>query len=68
MLLPPLKTQDEYVELAEAAGLKVLHPPKDISKDVAKTWYVCIVTPGHPVLSSPKPVASRPFGDRKLTK
>lgn len=45
MLLPPLNTQDEYVQLAEAAGLKVLHPPKDISKDVAKTWYVDTVTP-----------------------
>ena len=40
MLLPPLCTQADYVSLAEGAGLKVLHPPKDISKDVAKTWYV----------------------------
>ncbi|KEF55553.1 uncharacterized protein A1O9_08303 [Exophiala aquamarina CBS 119918] len=38
MLLPPLKTQAEYVQLAEAAGLIVLHAPKDISNDVAKTW------------------------------
>ncbi|KIW60223.1 hypothetical protein PV05_00458 [Exophiala xenobiotica] len=38
MLLPPLCTQADYVSLAESAGLKVLHQPKDISKDVAKTW------------------------------
>ncbi|KAK4946817.1 hypothetical protein LTR10_014320 [Elasticomyces elasticus] len=38
MLLPPLCTQSDYISLAEKAGLKVLHPPKDISKDVAKTW------------------------------
>jgi hypothetical protein len=38
MLLPPLHTQSEYVSLAETAGLKLLHPPKDISKEVAKTW------------------------------
>ncbi|EXJ84354.1 hypothetical protein A1O3_05021 [Capronia epimyces CBS 606.96] len=38
MLLPPLCTQAEYVAMAEAAGLKLLHAPKDISKDVAKTW------------------------------
>ncbi|KIW21357.1 hypothetical protein PV08_01937 [Exophiala spinifera] len=38
MLLPPLCTQRDYVAMAETAGLKVLHEPKDISKDVAKTW------------------------------
>ncbi|KAK5200268.1 hypothetical protein LTR99_009066 [Exophiala xenobiotica] len=38
MLLPPLCTQADYVSLAESAGLKVLHQPEDISKDVAKTW------------------------------
>ncbi|KAJ9645010.1 hypothetical protein H2204_001472 [Knufia peltigerae] len=38
MLLPPLCTQKDYVSMAESAGLKVLHEPKDISKDVAKTW------------------------------
>ncbi|KAI1611051.1 tocopherol O-methyltransferase [Exophiala viscosa] len=38
MLLPPLSTQSDYISLAEKAGLKVLHPPKDISKEVAKTW------------------------------
>lgn len=38
MLLPPLCTQADYVSLAEAAGLKVLHEPKDISQEVAKTW------------------------------
>jgi tocopherol O-methyltransferase len=38
MLLPPLCTQQDYVSLAEAAGLKVLHEPKDISQNVAKTW------------------------------
>ena len=40
MLLPPLNTSSQYVSMAETAGLKVLHPPKDISKDVARTWYV----------------------------
>jgi len=43
MLLPPLKTQDEYVQLAEAAGLNVFQAPKDISKDVARTW--CVTHP-----------------------
>ncbi|KLU84977.1 methyltransferase [Magnaporthiopsis poae ATCC 64411] len=38
MLLPPLFTQREHVEMATAAGLKVLAPPKDISKEVSKTW------------------------------
>lgn len=40
MLLPPLCTQPEYVKLAIDAGLKVFHEPKDISKDVSKTWLV----------------------------
>ncbi|KAK4043024.1 S-adenosyl-L-methionine-dependent methyltransferase [Parachaetomium inaequale] len=38
MLLPPLCTQQEYVNLATGAGLEVLGGPKDISKDVSKTW------------------------------
>ena len=39
MLLPPLCTQQDYVDLAKGAGLKVRGPgPKDISKDVSKTW------------------------------
>lgn len=38
MLLPPLCTQQDYVSLATAAGLQVLGGPKDISKDVSKTW------------------------------
>lgn len=38
MLLPPLHTQDGYVELATKAGFTVLSGPKDISQDVAKTW------------------------------
>ncbi|KAH8893329.1 methyltransferase [Thozetella sp. PMI_491] len=38
MLLPPLCTQPEYVKLATDAGLKVVGGPKDISKDVSKTW------------------------------
>lgn len=40
MLLPPLCTADEYVEMAQKAGFKVLKGPIDISKDVAKTWYI----------------------------
>lgn len=42
MLLPPLCTQHDYVRLATDAGLEVLREPKDISKDVSKTWYVLI--------------------------
>ncbi|KAI0125838.1 tocopherol O-methyltransferase [Xylariales sp. AK1849] len=38
MLLPPLSTADEYVEMAEKAGFKLSKGPVDISKDVAKTW------------------------------
>lgn len=40
MLLPPLCTQQEYIGFARDAGLEVLNGPKDISKDVSKTWYV----------------------------
>ncbi|OBR10639.1 methyltransferase domain-containing protein [Colletotrichum higginsianum IMI 349063] len=38
MLLPPLCTQPEYVGLAKSAGLSTLAGPKDISKDVSRTW------------------------------
>jgi tocopherol O-methyltransferase len=38
MLLPPLCTMAEYVFMAEQAGLRVFAKPKDISKQVAKTW------------------------------
>ncbi|KAL2152555.1 hypothetical protein VTH82DRAFT_5739 [Thermothelomyces myriococcoides] len=38
MLLPPLCTQQEYVGMATDAGLEVVGGPKDISKDVSKTW------------------------------
>jgi tocopherol O-methyltransferase len=38
MLLPPLCTQADYVEMAQKVGLKVLSEPLDISKEVAKTW------------------------------
>jgi tocopherol O-methyltransferase len=38
MLLPPLCTQQGYVQFAKAAGLEVSGGPKDISKDVSKTW------------------------------
>lgn len=38
MLLPPLCTQQDYVDLAQQAGLSIFHEPKDISKDVSKTW------------------------------
>jgi 2-polyprenyl-3-methyl-5-hydroxy-6-metoxy-1,4-benzoquinol methylase len=40
MLLPPLCTQQDYVDMAKAAGLELLGGPKDISQDVSKTWYV----------------------------
>lgn len=64
MLLPPLNTSREYVSLAEAAGLKVLHAPKDISKDVAKTWYVfllhltCLLQSGHSNIALIRPFES----------
>ncbi|KAI0513185.1 tocopherol O-methyltransferase [Xylaria bambusicola] len=38
MLLPPLCTADDYVQMAEKAGLVVRQSPIDISSDVAKTW------------------------------
>ncbi|KIY01822.1 uncharacterized protein Z520_01960 [Fonsecaea multimorphosa CBS 102226] len=38
MLLPPLNTMAEYVSMAESAGLRVFHEPKDISQQVARTW------------------------------
>ncbi|KAH8675927.1 S-adenosyl-L-methionine-dependent methyltransferase [Xylariales sp. PMI_506] len=38
MLLPPLCTADDYVNMATKAGFKVFQQPVDISKDVAKTW------------------------------
>ncbi|KAI0014113.1 tocopherol O-methyltransferase [Xylariaceae sp. FL0662B] len=40
MLLPPLCTADQYVEMARGAGFTVHRGPIDISKDVAKTWCV----------------------------
>ena len=42
MLLPKLHTMEEYVSMAEVAGfkLKAEGGPFDISKDVARTWYV----------------------------
>lgn len=39
MLLPPLCTQQGYVEMAKQAGLKVTTEPKDISNEVRQTWY-----------------------------
>jgi tocopherol O-methyltransferase len=38
MLLPPLCTQQGYVDFAKGAGFSVLAEPIDISKQVAKTW------------------------------
>lgn len=40
MLLPPLCTQSDYVELAKESGFSVLSEPLDISKKVSKTWSV----------------------------
>lgn len=40
MLLPALHTMDEYVAMAEAAGLKVVAGPEDLSQGVAPTWDV----------------------------
>ncbi|EFQ31924.1 methyltransferase domain-containing protein [Colletotrichum graminicola M1.001] len=38
MLLPPLCTQQGYVDLAKGAGLSSVAGPKEISKDVSRTW------------------------------
>ncbi|KAF7558613.1 hypothetical protein G7046_g5534 [Stylonectria norvegica] len=38
MLLPPLCTQQGYVEMAKQAGLQIFAQPNDISKEVLKTW------------------------------
>ncbi|KAI0445587.1 tocopherol O-methyltransferase [Xylaria telfairii] len=38
MLLPQLCTAEQYVEMAQKAGLKIHQGPIDISSDVAKTW------------------------------
>lgn len=38
MLLPPLCTQPDYVNLAKEAKLTVSGGPKDISADVKATW------------------------------
>ncbi|EXF77530.1 methyltransferase domain-containing protein [Colletotrichum fioriniae PJ7] len=38
MLLPPLCTQQGYVDFAKGAGLSLLAGPKDISKEVSRTW------------------------------
>ncbi|KAI1266253.1 tocopherol O-methyltransferase [Xylariaceae sp. FL1019] len=38
MLLPPICTADQYVEMARQTGFKVRQAPIDISNDVAKTW------------------------------
>jgi hypothetical protein len=40
MLLPPLCTQSDYVNFAKEVGFKLFSEPFDISKEVAKTWYV----------------------------
>ncbi|ETN41686.1 uncharacterized protein HMPREF1541_03622 [Cyphellophora europaea CBS 101466] len=38
MLLPGLNTMDEYVQMAETAGLRLVAGPEDLSLGVAKTW------------------------------
>ncbi|KAJ4322938.1 hypothetical protein N0V84_004591 [Fusarium piperis] len=38
MLLPPLCTQQGYIELANKAGLDIFSGPNDISQEVRKTW------------------------------
>jgi hypothetical protein len=43
MLLPPLCTQSDYINFAKQVNLKVFSEPLDISKDVAKTWYVYLI-------------------------
>lgn len=45
MLLPPMCTQADYVNLAKGAGLSILGEPKDISADVKATWSVDPVIP-----------------------
>lgn len=38
MLLPPLCTQQGYVDMAKQAGLELTAGPKDISNEVRQTW------------------------------
>lgn len=38
MLLPPLCSQQQYVDMAKESGLQLLSGPKDISQDVKQTW------------------------------
>ncbi|KAJ3462716.1 hypothetical protein MRS44_007502 [Fusarium solani] len=38
MLLPPLCTQQGYIDLANQAGLDIFSGPNDISQEVRKTW------------------------------
>lgn len=45
MLLPPLCSANDYVEMAKKAGFTVSQGPVDISQDVAKTWYVTLRPP-----------------------
>lgn len=50
MLLPPLETEPGYVKLAEAAGFQTKKDAQgrdymDISKNVARTWWVFSVLP-----------------------
>ena len=40
MLLPPLCTQQGYIDFANQAGLDIFSGPNDISQEVRKTWYV----------------------------
>ncbi|RGP68188.1 hypothetical protein FLONG3_8263 [Fusarium longipes] len=43
MLLPPLCTQQGYLDLASQAGLQIFAEPKDISQQVRKTWCVQLI-------------------------
>ena len=41
MLLPPMKTVNDYINLFTAAGGRVIFVD-DISKETAKTWDICL--------------------------
>jgi tocopherol O-methyltransferase len=50
MLLPPLSTPQDYVSLATQAGFKVLSQPRDISKQVARTWDISLSLVTNPAI------------------
>ena len=50
MLLPPLRSQADYVKFAEMACLSVFAEPLDISQKVKKTWDLSLSLIQNPAL------------------